>query len=36
MKTSLVLLAMLGVSAFCDHVDIGTSQFPYNAPLCAT
>ena len=36
MKTSLVLLAMLGISALCADLEIGSNQFPYNAPLCAT
>jgi len=35
MKTSLVLLAMLGISAFCADVEIGSNQFPFNAPFCA-
>jgi hypothetical protein len=35
MKTSLVLLAMLGFSAFCADVQIGSNQFPFNAPFCA-
>ena len=35
MKTSLVLLALLGFSAFSADVEIGSNQFPYNAPFCA-
>lgn len=35
MKTSIVLLALLGFSAFGADVVIGSNQFPYNAPFCA-
>lgn len=35
MKTSLALLAMLGLSAFGADVQIGSNEFPFNAPFCA-
>ena len=36
MKTSLLLLALLVLPAIAADVEIGSTQFPYNAPLCAT
>lgn len=36
MRASLLALALIGVWATAADVEIGSNQFPYNAPLCAT
>jgi len=36
MKTASLIMLLLGVSALAADVEIGSNEFPYNAPFCAT